>query len=186
MIRTQARVIGLLFFWILFSSFIAMKSMNFNRFWPFILCFALSGFIFSLDQISKMWAFNQFVEKPFFVFPWFSFTYSENSGIAFGLPIGGSFLLVVTTFLIVAFCWYAFTHLDLKCFSVKISASLILGGALGNTLDRFRYGFVRDFIDIGAWPTFNVADTSLTIGLLLLLVILYRSPDHGILPHPRK
>jgi signal peptidase II len=56
----------------------------------------------------------------------------------------------------------------------KLSMGLILGGTVGNLIDRLRVGHVTDFIDIGIWPSFNVADSSVVVGVLLLAFLLIK------------
>lgn len=105
------------------------------------------------------------------------FTLAWNQGAAFSMPWGGPlFLTVVTSAAVVMvsiFVWKLGKHSPL--FLAGLGA--ILGGALGNLLDRIMYGKVVDFIDIGStgwrWPTFNVADIAITVGGIIL-VILYR------------
>ena len=105
------------------------------------------------------------------------FTLAWNQGAAFSMPWGGPlFLTVITTaaaVMVSIFIWKFGKRSPL--FIAGLGA--ILGGALGNLLDRFMYGKVVDFIDIGftgwRWPTFNVADIAITAGGVLL-VILYK------------
>ncbi|MCX2727693.1 signal peptidase II [Thermomicrobium sp. 4228-Ro] len=100
--------------------------------------------------------------------------YVENTGAAFGLfqgrnPILAVLALGVVLVLVVTFRYLTSTSLG------AVALGLQLGGAIGNLIDRFRHGFVVDFIDLSFWPTFNVADSAITIGVLLLLVLLIRS-----------
>ena len=82
---------------------------------------------------------------------------------------------MLTLVLIVGLIVYIFRTLDLNRLSVKIMISFILSGALGNLIDRIYLGAVRDFIGIGPWPLFNVADTVIVIGLALLLIHLFKT-----------
>ena len=95
----------------------------------------------------------------------------RNRGIAFGLFAGGGALLTVLTYtalgiLLVYFARHAGQRL------LWLPTGLLLGGALGNLIDRARLGAVTDFIDPPWWPAFNVADTAITLGVLALLVAL--------------
>jgi signal peptidase II len=95
----------------------------------------------------------------------------RNRGIAFGLFAGGGALLTVLTYtalgiLLVYFARHAGHRL------LWLPTGLLLGGALGNLIDRARLGAVTDFIDPPWWPAFNVADTAITLGVLALLVAL--------------
>ena len=132
-----------------------------------------AGVILILDQLTKIRAQDVWNAAPWEPVSWFGFTYSENHGIAFGLPFGGVPLIIVTTLLILGFIWFAITQLDMKKRLDQIAIALVVGGAVGNLIDRAVYGVVRDFIQIGWWPTFNIADMAI-VGGLLLLMIAYR------------
>jgi signal peptidase II len=104
----------------------------------------------------------------------------RNKGIAFGLFDGGGALLTVVTvgalvLLLVYFSLHASRPL------LWLPTGLLLGGALGNLLDRAREGAVTDFIDLPLWPAFNVADMAITFGVLTLLLSLEmgRGDDDG-------
>ena len=95
----------------------------------------------------------------------------RNRGIAFGLLPGRGTVLTVLTFtaLAVLIAYFAF-HSSRRL--LWLPTGLLLGGAIGNLIDRARLGAVTDFIDPPLWPAFNVADTAITIGVLALLVAL--------------
>jgi signal peptidase II len=111
--------------------------------------------------------------------PVLSFENTRNSGIAFGLAgdvaptlIAGLGLVVVALF--------AFIALRVNGRGVWLAGGLLLGGALGNLADRARQGAVTDFIELPAWPTFNLADVAIVAGVLLLLLTYERiEPDPG-------
>ncbi|MFA6435948.1 MAG: signal peptidase II [Candidatus Gracilibacteria bacterium] len=145
----------------------------------YLVLTSLSLLILWTDLFTKHVAETVFSVQPVTLFPGVEFIYSKNTGIAFGLPVGGVFLLVLTALLMVGFLVYALRQLDLRRCSVTIMISLVLGGALGNFIDRFSLGFVRDFIRIGPWPTFNIADSALCIGLFLLFLSLI-FPPHDV------
>jgi signal peptidase II len=129
------------------------------------------------DLWTKSWAQTHWATTPLSLTSWFEFTYSENPWIALGIPFGGPLVLLLSGLLIVGFIAYALLALDLNRLSVKIAVSLILGGAVGNFYDRLTYGIVRDFIHIGDWHIFNLADAAISIGVALLLIHIYR-PSH--------
>jgi len=97
--------------------------------------------------------------------------YVENTGAAFGLFQGKNPLLAFLAFGVVVVLVVWFREL-VRLWSGALALGLQLGGAVGNLVDRFRHGFVVDFIDFSFWPTFNVADSAITIGVLLLLYVL--------------
>ena len=99
----------------------------------------------------------------------FHLTLVHNTGAAFGIfkehpllfvVIAAAFSLILIIFMIV--------KRRILSMIEKISLSLILGGTLGNLTDRLRFGYVVDFLDFGVWPVFNVADSCITVGAVLL------------------
>ena len=107
---------------------------------------------------------------------WVSLTYVTNTGAAFGLfPDYGVVFMVVAVVVIVIIIFY-YRHLPGEQWLVQASLGLQLGGALGNLLDRLQHGHVIDFIDFKIWPVFNVADSSIFVGVVILAFYLWR---HG-------
>ena len=138
--------------------------------------FGLIAAVIALDQWSK-WlvksSFNLYQSKPV-IQDFFHLTYVTNDGMAFGLSLpGGKHVLLVMTLLltgfIVGFLW---KEKDGHPF-VKYGLALILSGAIGNLIDRIIHGKVVDFMDfmIGDfhWYIFNVADSAVTIGMVLFI-----------------
>jgi signal peptidase II len=112
------------------------------------------------------------------------FTYVQNPGIAFGIRIiPGTFLAVfsiVTSLILIVILYQQRNQFSL----MTLSLGLILGGAIGNVIDRLIYGKVVDFIDVdfpnfimSRWPVFNIADSAVTIGMCLLAIYLIRQPS---------
>tara|TARA_B100001094_G_scaffold94233_1_gene90162 strand:- start:1062 stop:1535 length:474 start_codon:yes stop_codon:yes gene_type:complete len=139
--------------------------------------FGLIVIIVALDQWSK-WAiktsFQLYESKPV-IQDFFHFTYVTNDGMAFGLSFpGGKHILLVMTILltgfIVGFLWKEKDGHPL----VKYGLALILSGAIGNLVDRLFYGKVVDFLDVMVgnfhWYIFNVADSAVTIGMVLFII----------------
>jgi signal peptidase II len=136
---------------------------------------ATAGLVVALDQGTKQLAATRIArgEQVGFV-PGLDFTHGRNTGVAFG-ALEGSGLIVailigVALTLLVA---YFVANRDLPWLWLPVG--LLLGGALGNLADRAREGAVIDFIDPVAWPAFNVADSSIVIGVGLLLWLVERS-----------
>jgi signal peptidase II len=110
------------------------------------------------------------------VLPGVQLVHARNDGVAFNVLAGGSWLVVVVVALaVVALVAYFATHLDKPL--VWLPTGMLLGGALGNIIDRARDGAVTDFIKLPAWPAFNVADMSITFGVLTLLYVIERPGD---------
>ncbi|MBW3652904.1 MAG: signal peptidase II [Actinomycetota bacterium] len=98
---------------------------------------------------------------------------TRNSGIAFGqLQEAGAVVAVVVAVAICALLVYFARHAQLPL--MWLPTGMLLGGALGNVVDRIREGAVVDFLKLPYWPAFNVADASITIGVVILLVVMER------------
>lgn len=134
--------------------------------------------IYMADQASKAWAVKtlRFGEERVLIRGFLQLIYTENPGIAFGqLQEGGSFgrwFFVVLAVLAAIAVFYYFMRTPRNDDRVLGACALLLAGILGNLTDRARLGYVVDFIVLHAgnyhWPTFNVADASITVGALLL------------------
>jgi signal peptidase II len=98
---------------------------------------------------------------------------TRNSGVAFGqLQDGGALVAIVIAIAIFALLWYFARHLQIPL--MWLPTGMLLGGALGNIVDRLREGAVIDFLKLPHWPAFNVADASITVGVVILLVVMER------------
>jgi|TARA_B100002003_G_scaffold164368_1_gene152632 signal peptidase II len=135
----------------------------------------------TLDQVSKLMVriyipFGSSMPENGF----FRFTYIKNTGALFGLFKGHMPLLITMSFVgmvAVLLCYFLFAY---KWRSASIGLGLILGGAIGNQIDRLWRGHVTDFIDWGSWPVFNIADSSGVIGVAVIvffLLFLYREKE---------
>jgi len=140
---------------------------------------AACGVVVAMDQGSKALA-TSLVDRGdrVEVLPFLHIENVRNEGVAFGL--GGDIsagLIGVTIVLLVGFLVFLAARGD-GGWRVWLPAALLLGGALGNLADRARDGAVIDFIDLPLWPTFNLADVAITLGVLLLLLDIERG-DRG-------
>jgi signal peptidase II len=97
-------------------------------------------------------------------------TYVQNHRGAFGLFGSQAWLLVAMALAVLGVFWYAFRDAAAQSLLVRIAFGAIVGGAVGNIVDRFHYGFVVDFVDLHWWPVFNVADSCITVGVALLVL----------------
>ncbi|MBI4234569.1 MAG: signal peptidase II [Chloroflexi bacterium] len=119
-------------------------------------------------------------------------THVTNTGSAFGLFPDQTLFLIIASFVGVGVLLLFYRTHTLPGPLMGLSLGLQLGGAMGNLVDRVRLGYVVDFIDLGWWPVFNVADSSIVIGIILLGgMILFsqsqpprRRPDNPSLPDP--
>ena len=133
---------------------------------------ATAGLVVALDQATKQLAdVNIARGDDLSVLPGLGLTNTRNTGVAFGALEGGGVLIGVLIGLSLALLvGYFLVHRDMPWLWLPVG--MLLGGALGNLADRAREGAVIDFIDPVAWPAFNLADTSIVLGVLLLLYVV--------------
>jgi signal peptidase II len=132
----------------------------------------ISAFVLVADQWTKHLV-NKYLDYPVPVIPGvLSLTHVKNPGTAFGLfGYGGPYLTAVAigaAIFIVGYWFYLQGQPEKPSNWLLFGLALPLGGALGNLVDRIRFGKVTDFIDLHVWPVFNVADTAITIGAFLV------------------
>jgi signal peptidase II len=138
--------------------------------------------IFAADHVTKTAVADHFLPgESRIVIPHVLYlTYVQNYHGAFGL-FGTHPLLLTEAASAVLIGFYLWYRREGAAAQVHIAFALIFGGAVGNIVDRLRYGYVHDFIDFRVWPVFNVADSAITIGVcLLLLQMLTREHRHGV------
>ena len=105
--------------------------------------------------------------------PFLDLVHTRNTGVAFGaLAGGGAIVTVVIVLALVALLAYFATHVHRPL--AWLPTGMLLGGALGNVIDRVRDGAVTDFVKFPHWPAFNVADTAITLGVITLLIVIER------------
>lgn len=127
---------------------------------------------FALDQWTKQLVVTSFaigesrIAVPHLIY----WTFVQNRAGAFGLFGTQTWLLVAMAIGVLAVFWFAFRDQAAQSLLVRIAFGAIVGGAIGNIVDRFHRGFVVDFIDLRWWPVFNVADSCITVGVALLLI----------------
>ncbi|MBI2871313.1 MAG: signal peptidase II [Candidatus Omnitrophica bacterium] len=122
-----------------------------------------------LDQLTKL-AVELFLRESVPVIPnIFYLTRVHNSGGAFGLFTGFTWMFVAVGLLTLAFGLLFRRSIQTAPRLIRWAAVLILGGALGNLIDRLRFGYVIDFLDFRVWPVFNLADSSITVGTCLIV-----------------
>jgi signal peptidase II len=138
---------------------------------------ALCGLVVVLDQAAKAAIEAHLVPgQDVEVLGPLELTLSHNSGVAFGLASGGGARLILVTSLALAIVAYVFARNPTRP-GMWVAAGLLAGGALGNLADRVRADAVTDYIQIGSWPAFNLADVAVTAGVLLLAFSYAREPE---------
>jgi len=147
---------------------------------------AIAIVVVAVDLWTKQWATAHLAwHEPVEVLgPLVRFTYTRNSGVAFGLGAGLPFPYYLFSIAAVAVILYLFARQRVGGVARQAALALIMGGAIGNLVDRVRSGEVVDFIEIGYghwhWPVFNVADSAVSIGVVLFALTWPHShPSHA-------
>jgi signal peptidase II len=125
-----------------------------------------------IDQVTKALVRNGVdVGEEDSILPAVSLVHVRNTGVAFGAFSGGGIIVVVLVVgALSALLYYFVTHIDKPL--IWLPTGMLLGGSIGNIIDRVRDGAVTDFVKLPAWPAFNVADMSITFGVLVLLWVI--------------
>ncbi|MBF0387091.1 MAG: signal peptidase II [Candidatus Omnitrophica bacterium] len=149
-----------------------------------IICLTTVALVVSVDRLTK--AFFSAVLHPGESIPVirniFHFSLVHNTGIAFGLFKDNNFVFFVIPVIAIGLLVYNvyYYHKVGELDRLYIAAfSLILGGAIGNLIDRMLLGYVVDFLDFRVWPVFNAADSAITIGAFLVLLKCFPRPKEN-------
>jgi len=143
--------------------------------------FTIAALVFVLDQLTKYWVTGPLgidrIGDQKIILPIFNFTFTENNGISLGLlnaetEVGRWMLVLMTGAIAIAVAWWIGRE---KERGDQFALGMVLGGALGNILDRVRHGYVTDFADLHfgdfrPFLIFNVADAAISIGVAILLL----------------
>ena len=154
--------------------------------WRNAVFFLIALLVVVADQLSKTWIRSYPEEQPIFEIGFFQLIHIHNTGAVFGLFQGQSFALTIVALVSVVvllvyalFIYRRFPFVDDML--GKSALGLVLGGTVGNLIDRLHFGYVTDFISIGIWPAFNIADSAVTVGVIVFaysLVRLARAEKH--------
>ena len=123
--------------------------------------FIISFLIILLDQITKL----IFTNKHFGII-----NYATNTGAAFSILQNHTFLLTIISILVAIFILI----LAKKEKKIEIPLAFVVGGTIGNLIDRMFFGYVRDFIDLQIWPIFNIADSFNVIGVTIIIYLILK------------
>lgn len=162
-----------------------------NRKANWLLLLPVAALVLALDQLSKAWVLRNIpLNEAWAPIPTlakiFVFRHVTNTGAAFGLfPNGGAIFLAIAVVVVVTIVVYT-RYLSTEWWPVLLSLGLQLGGALGNLTDRLRFGHVVDFLDFPYWPTFNVADSAIVVGVALLAYLVLTEGTETEERAPRK
>lgn len=138
--------------------------------------YILSLIVLILDQVSKILVLN-YLKDPGeipIIRNIFHLTYVENRGAAFGVLQNQKWFFVILTIAIIGGIIFYFRKDRNYPKAMMVGLSLIVGGAIGNLIDRVLYGFVVDFFDFRIWPVFNIADSAIVIGQILVAYVILK------------
>ena len=147
-----------------------------------VLLIWIGGILLFLDQLSKFWIARSLTgERPIRVWgDFFQITLLRNPGVAFGLFPGHRLFFIISSSIVIILVLLFYKKTERMGLWLRVSLSLILGGALGNLVDRLlrERGRVIDFLDFGfgphRWPVFNLADSAISVGVVMVLVKMLR------------
>jgi len=143
----------------------------------YLVLFGVAGAIIALDQWTK-WLVRENIEFGsqwlpewlMWLSPYARIVHWYNSGAAFGMFQNGNLVFTTLAILVVIAIIYYFPQVEAEDWTLKVAMGLQLAGAAGNLIDRLLMGKVTDFISVGSFPVFNVADSSITVGVIVLLL----------------
>jgi lipoprotein signal peptidase len=135
---------------------------------------SVSSCVVIIDRLTKYFLFKNLAEgESVRVIPGlFHITLVLNSGAAFGILKGSSPFFMISAGLVIIFISLYAWRGGCKDLPTLLAMSLLLGGAVGNLIDRITFGYVIDFLDFRIWPVFNIADAAITIGAFILAIRL--------------
>ena len=145
-----------------------------RKYWQIII---IAGVIVALDQWTKTLVRANIAlgerwlpDSLEWLSPYARIVHWYNTGAAFGLFKEGSMVFTVLAFVVIGLILYYYPQVEKADWSLRLAMSMQLGGAIGNLTDRLTIGHVTDFISVGTFPVFNVADASISMGAAVLLV----------------
>lgn len=145
---------------------------------PFLLLVLL---VIGIDQLSKyvIWINLRPNESLPVIKSVFHITYVNNPGAAFGLLADKTPFFIAVTMVVVIIIFLSYRYLPPDWILMRLALALMLGGAIGNFIDRVRFGYVIDFLDFRIWPVFNLADMALVAGVIILCWQILMPADKG-------
>jgi signal peptidase II len=139
--------------------------------------FLIAIVIVALDQWTKWWVRTNIAageswlpDSLMWLSPYARVVHWYNRGAAFGMFQQGNMVFTVLAFIVIAAIIYYYPQISKADWPLRLAMSMQLGGAAGNLIDRLTIGHVTDFISIGTFPVFNVADSSISVGCVVLIL----------------
>jgi signal peptidase II len=163
------------------------KLLNPPNKWRDVVFAGIALLVVVADQLSKWWIVsNLALGEVLADFGFFQVIRAQNTGAAFGIFQGHTLVFTIIDFvgiavLLVLVLFLSRRWLFFDKMWVRSGIGLVLAGTIGNLIDRLRLGQVTDFLDFKVWPAFNVADASITVGVIILIfciVFLYKTSEN--------
>ncbi|MCK4368695.1 MAG: signal peptidase II [Dehalococcoidales bacterium] len=157
------------------------KASNPQGMWWQVVFFLTALLVAVADQLTKLWIMSNLdIGESLFEVGIFQIVRRHNTGASFGLFQDHSFALTIASIvgiaLLLFYALFAYRRYPISGNWLGMTAlGLILGGTIGNLIDRLRFGGVTDFISIGWWPAFNIADSAIVVGAILFAYSLLLS-----------
>lgn len=151
-----------------------------------LLLIGVVGLVTLVDQLTKAYVAKHLARGESwvpldFVEPVFRITLVHNTGAAFGMFPQGSGVFLTIAVIVSAIIIFYYRQITTHALLLRVALGLQMGGALSNNLiDRIRLGYVIDFLNVEPWPVFNVADSCIVVGVLLLAFEMWRSERQEI------
>ena len=142
----------------------------------YITIFSIALIIILIDQITKFLIKTNFQlnQSLPLIKNIFQLTYIHNFGAGFGILQQQKWILVFISLIVIGIIFYYFDRIKEKEILLQVLVGFTLGGTIGNLIDRIVYGFVIDFLDFRIWPIFNIADSFVTVGVIGLVIYLWK------------
>ena len=149
-----------------------------NKLKSYLFLVLLAGLIIALDQYTKglvrtNLAYGEVWSPWEWLIPYARVVHWYNTGVAFGLFQGYGLIFTVLPIVVVVFILVFYSRLAGENWWMRVAVGLELGGAVGNLIDRIQIGHVTDFISVGNFAVFNVADASITVGVVVMVIALW-------------
>jgi signal peptidase II len=149
-----------------------------KKYWSdYAITFLIAAIIIAADQATKIWVRSHVPLGGDWLPSWLSWLlpyarirYWLNSGAAFGIFQNGNLVFTVLAFIVTAAILYYLPNTPRKDWWLRLALAMQLSGAVGNLIDRLQFGYVTDYISVGSFAIFNIADASITVGVAILIL----------------
>ncbi len=149
----------------------------------YALLFLVAGIIVILDQLTKEWVrlhlqLGEVYHPELWLSTYARIVHWKNTGAAFGMFQDMNPVFIVLSIIVSCVILYYFPQISRRDWLIRLSMGMLLGGAIGNLVDRFHQGYVTDFISVGKFPVLNIADACISVGVAVLFVGMWWQEKH--------